>query len=55
MEKIECVVKMLHQWNLLKDEVSVSYNDTNTDIGGKSFADDEDVQKLLECFLKHAG
>ncbi|KNA21993.1 hypothetical protein SOVF_038050 isoform A [Spinacia oleracea] len=50
---IKCIVKILNQWNLVKDEVSVVC--TDEDSVRKSYPDDRDVQKLLDCCLKHAS
>lgn len=50
---IKCFVKILNQWQLVKNEVSVAHNDADT--VGKSFPVDKDVQKLLDYCLKHAS
>lgn len=53
MEKIKCIVRILDQWNRVKDEVSVVQNDADT--GGNGYAVDRDFQKLFDCCLKHAS
>ncbi|XP_021767391.1 uncharacterized protein LOC110731813 [Chenopodium quinoa] len=50
---IKCIVKILVHWNRVKDEESVAYDDA--DNLEKSCPDERDVQKLLDCCLKHAS
>ncbi|XP_010689973.2 uncharacterized protein LOC104903604 [Beta vulgaris subsp. vulgaris] len=50
---IKCIVRILDQWNRVKDEVSVVQNDADT--GGNGYAVDRDFQKLFDCCLKHAS
>ncbi|XP_057533901.1 uncharacterized protein LOC130811663 isoform X3 [Amaranthus tricolor] len=52
---IKCIVKILNQWNSVKDKVFEESCDADKDPTGKLIVDDRDVQRLLDCCLTHTS